>query len=358
MRNGALMSRVFITGASGFVGFHLVSALIAKGDRVTCFVREHSKTKLLEKLGAKIVRGNLQDVERLSDAMQNAEVVYHLAGLTGTLRSREFFEVNVEGTRGVCKACAKQSVPPVLVMTSSLAAAGPSDAEHPRHETEAENPVSYYGKSKLQAEQVARHYADRVPITIARPGIVFGAHDAASFEMFKAIAKMGIHFSPGLQDNRFALIHAADLASALIRMAAKGTRLAPESDGPTEQGVYFVADEVAPTYVELGRLMGAALGREHTWVLRMPMAAVWVVAACGELFGQLIGVPAKMGLDKAREASAGSWHCSTEALRRDTGFRVHAPLLTRLQETAEWYVENGWLGGNRNSSTLSPSGAR
>jgi nucleoside-diphosphate-sugar epimerase len=122
----------------------------------------------------------------------NARFVFHLAGLVRAVDPGDFMRVNAGGVEAIAQACAEQAAPPVLVLVSSLAVAGPS-RERPIVESDPPLPVSQYGRSKFAGEQAAMKYADRSPITVVRPGIVFGAGDRGMVELFRLIARSGLH---------------------------------------------------------------------------------------------------------------------------------------------------------------------
>ena len=132
-------------------------------------------------------------------------------------------------------------------------------------------PVSAYGRSKLAGEQAAAKYAARLSISIVRPPIVFGPGDRGVLEMFRPIARAGIHVVPGRGERRVSLIHVADLVEGLLLAAEKGERL--HRGGAPGQGVYFMAAEDEPTYAELGQAMAIALGRKRATVVHLPAAA-------------------------------------------------------------------------------------
>ena len=341
------MARVLVTGASGFIGPHLVEALVARGDEVTALVRKTSQTDRLESLGVALAHGDVTDPESLRAAAAGKSIVYHLAGLTRALRARHFYEVNEQGIRNAAQACAERPDPPVLVVVSSLAAAGPSPRGRLRTESDPPGPVSHYGRSKRAGEKAAEEEcADRAPITIVRPPIVFGEGDTATLQMFKTVARLRMHLVPGYAAHTFSMIHAADLAELLILAAERGSRLPPpggEDEDPNAPGYYFAACDEHPTYYQLGRMIGEALG--HRWTLTIPFGrnVVRVVGAAGDLIGRAKGRQVVLNLDKAREATAGSWACSPEKARDELGFAVHVPLSDRLRQSVEWYRQRGWL---------------
>lgn len=340
------MANVFVTGGTGFVGYHLVEALAARGDTVTCLVRKTSRTEPLERFGVRFVEADLDDRESLDRALGNASVVYHLAGTTKALRRELFYRVNVDGVRNMIEVCARRESPPVCVLVSSLAAAGPATLESPRTETDPPRPISLYGKSKRAGEVEAERLADRVPITVVRPAIVFGPWDKDCFEMFRPIAQIGVHMVPGLKTRHYSLVYSGDLAQAILAAADKGERLPGNTESaPPGEGYYFVAGDECPSYAEMGRMMGHALGRDRILVIRAGAAGTWVAAAGAEVIARLWGRPLALHFDKAREALAPSWVCRADKARAHLGFKASASLQDRFRETVRWYREHGWLPG-------------
>jgi nucleoside-diphosphate-sugar epimerase len=291
-----------------------------------------------------LVYGDVTQPTSLLDPISQASLVYHLAGQMRALRSKSFLEVNVEGTANVVEACARCASPPALVFVSSIAAAGPSREDHPLLESEPPEPVSWYGRSKLLAEQRAREFAGEVPITVLRPPIVFGEYEQDLYRMFKLVAS-GWHLVPTHPQQRYSLIHAQDLATCLILAAGDGERLAPRGS-PQEaggQGVYYAAYEHHPTYTQLGRLVAEALGREKIRVVSLPNGLTWLIAGIYELVARVRNKPDILNFDKAREASAGSWTCSPKKIQQQLGFTPPNSLQDRLRQTAAWYRSQGWL---------------
>jgi nucleoside-diphosphate-sugar epimerase len=339
------MAHALITGASGFIGSTLARELVSRGSQVTCLVRKSSRLGRLADLQAPLAYGDVTDPESLRQPLAGTSVVYHLAGLNNALRTAELYRVNEQGVRNLLEAAAAQPQPPVVVLVSSLAAAGPAPWGRLRTDDDPICPVSHYGRSKRAGELVAEEFAGRLPITVIRPGIVFGEGDTMTFPIFRAAARTRIHFVPGYLPNRYSMLHVADFIEILIRAAQRGKRLTPQACAglsPAKPGYYFAACGEDPTYFEFGRLIFRAM---RIRALAMPWATVvvWMVAAINELYGQFRGRPMELGLDKAREATAGSWACSCQTTIDDLGFRSPPPLEERLRQTVAWYRDQGWL---------------
>lgn len=334
---------VLVTGASGFIGQHLVRRLIERGDRVSCLVRATSRIDELRSSGAHLIVGDTTARPGIERALAESQagVVFHLAGLLKAVRTAEFARVNTGGVESVAAACADRAERPVLIVVSSLAAAGPCAGDQPRVESESPAPVSAYGRSKLAGELAAARRAGDMEITIVRPPIVFGPGDRGVLQMFQPIAHSGLHVVPGWEDRRVSLIHVADLVALLLLAAEKGERLHP--DGAPGQGVYFVAAEHDPTYAELGQAMARALGKTRATVVRMPGPLVRLAGLCGDALGRVRHRPGWVNSDKMAEALAGSWTCSSAKARAQVGWSPTARLDERLRETARWYRQAGWL---------------
>ncbi len=338
------MGEVLVTGASGFIGNHLVDKLLGRGERVRAFVRDPSRGERLEDHGADLAQGDVTDLESLRRAVSGASVVYHLAGVTKAFTARQYYEVNRRGVGHVARVCAEQESPPVLVVVSSLAAVGPAN-DRLHEESDEPQPVSLYGHSKRAGEQVAEKYSDRVPTTIVRPPMVFGEQDRTFFEMFKTVAVSGVHPVPGFVPKNYSVIHADDLVEALILAADHGKRLPADAarGGANGIGYYFASCDEHPTYYQLGRMIGAALGRRYTLTIPFGPQVVRAIGAFGEMSGRFRGQPAVMNWDKAREAMAGSWTCSPQKAKQELGFSLPCSLSERLSQTAQWYRDAGWL---------------
>ena len=321
--------KAFVTGGTGFVGAHLVQALRARGDQVTCLVRNAAKAQALGWTDVRLVRGDLDDAAALRDGCAGAEVIYHVAGRISARDLDEFMRANRDGTANVLEA-AGQGPPRRFVLVSSLAAAGPTAPGQPIDETRPPSPVTPYGQSKLAAELLVRAMAGSW--TIVRPPTVYGEWDREVLKVFK-LARAGLApvFGDGSQE--LSVIYAGDLAAALVAAAT-----APA----TARRVYYAAHPDVTTSRELVRAIGRAVGRQPRIVpLPGPLARalLWTIGSIAHLAGRAT----LLSSDKAAEFLAPAWTCRPDALARDAGWRAETDLETGLRRTAAWYRKEGWL---------------
>lgn len=339
------MEKVLVTGASGFIGMHLTESLLSQGDDVVCLARKTSQVQHLRDLGARVIYGDVTNPDSLRGVLSGIQVVYHLAGCIAALDHEMFQRVNAEGTANVVRACSEQEQPPVVVMVSSLAAAGPSPDGRLRVDSDPPSPVSEYGRSKRAGELAAEQLAAKVPTTVVRPAIVFGPMDRTALPLFRPVARFGVQVTAGSAPFRYSLIHVADLVRLLILAAQRGKRLTPGIGNGTasSSGYYFAACECHPTYAELAQMIGALLGCTHVRMIPIAKPLIWLLADSAEVVARVRHRPFILNHDKACEMTAGSWACSPETAAEELEFHVGAPLEQRLGETIGWYREQHWL---------------
>ncbi len=321
--------KAFVTGGTGFIGTHLVNALLARGDAVTCLARSPAKAAALEQRGVRIVRGDLDNAAALRQGCAGADVLVHLAGRIAARDQGEFMRANRDGTANVLDAAVEQP-PRRFVYVSSIAAAGPTVAGHPIDETRPPAPVTPYGRSKLAGEVLVR--AAALPWTIVRPPIVYGEGDRATFGIFR-LANLGVVplFGDGTQ--QLSLIHVADLVAALLAVVATER---------TVGRVYFAAHPEITTARQLAMGAGRALGKTPRVVPVAPPVARAVLWTAGVL-ARLAGRTALLSGERAPEFLAPAWTCRPDALRRDGGWEARIDLAAGLPRTAAWYRTEGWL---------------
>ncbi len=321
------MEQALVTGATGFVGSHLVQALVEAGVGVRALVRRTSDTGTLQALGIQRVEGGLEDEAAVARASEGADVVFHLAALKQARSRDEYFRVNTGAVR--VAALAARAAGARLVYLSSMAAVGPARDGRPVVEADEPAPITDYGRSKLAGEAVCREVGGEA--VILRAPAVYGPGDRDLLRFF-AMAARGVLLVPGGPDRLLQLLHVRDLVGALVQAGR----------APRAGGLYHVADPRPYAWRRVVELVAAAVGR-RVRVLWVPPPLVRAAAAASEWGAGVAGRATIFNRDKARELLASGWLCDTAAAERELAFQSRVPLATGLTETAQWYRARGWL---------------
>jgi dihydroflavonol-4-reductase len=324
---------VLVTGSTGFIGSNLVRALSQKGYSVTCLVRKTSDTHALQKESVRLFIGNLDDIAAIREAGRSIDTVYHLAGAIKAANRRQYFQINQFGTRHLLETLAE--VNPGLnrfVHVSSLAAAGASIDGQSRTEVQKPDPISWYGESKLAAEEEVLRFREVFPVTILRPSAVYGPGDRETLFIYRMIQR-GWFFTPGRHQRRFSLIHVDDLAAAIIR--------AGEQDTPSGE-IFFLSRPESYCWEEVGHAIARALGKHYRQVL-LPRGIAVAAGFVGDLWTKTTGWPSSVNSQKVKELLEPCWLCDSTKAQTHLGFSPIIDLETGIRQTARWYQSQGWL---------------
>lgn len=327
------MKTVLVTGASGFVGGHVVEALARNGIRPRCLVRRTSRLDYIKDWSPELVFGDIASPASLEKAVEGADGVVHCAGLIRALSLADYWRVNADGSSNLYRAClAKNQAVQRIVHISSLTALGPSVAGRPVQEGQERRPVSNYGSSKLAGQRIAEAHMDRLPIVILVPPAVYGPFDRAFLGLF-ACVKRGFALAIGREERWASLIYAKDLARAVLACL--------ESE-KAAGNAYLLEDGHPHTWREVAAAVGQSM---HTSPVRVPIPPR-VAKMAGSVIGcaaRWTGKPAFFDRDRLKDFLQPSWTCSSAKICAELGFAPQYTLEQGVAETCRWYTEHNWL---------------
>ncbi|NIJ53154.1 NAD-dependent epimerase/dehydratase family protein [Dyadobacter arcticus] len=342
-----MKERVFITGASGFIGYHLVEAALNAGMEVHAAVRPTSDLTFLKKLQAVwtkkgsetklvFVNTDFSSKEALKILLEEGKYTHiiHAAGVTKAKGAAAYNLVNADYSRNLAQAAMSSDIPlQRFVFLSSLAAIGPLAyaEEQPITENTLAIPVTEYGKSKLLAE----HYLEQVsglPLSIIRPTAVYGPGEKDLFVLFKTL-NSGLDAYIGKGPQRLSFVYVKDLVDATMAALAENHR---------EVTVYNISDGNAYDRYALAdrfrEISGKQIFRTH-----LPMMLVKMMAGMLDALYTFSSATPLLNREKLKELTAPNWICSIDAARNNLQYKPQYDLRQGLTETLSWYKENKWL---------------
>lgn len=262
----------------------------------------------------------------------HADYVVHVAGITKAVRDRDFMTGNVETTRALLEAVRSSRALRRFCLISSLAAAGPSPTPEPIDESSAPHPITPYGVSKLEAENVCRAMSSEVPIVIVRPPAVYGPRDRDIFHLFRWVS-FGFYPHTGPRDKELSVVHARDLARAIYQVTV-------HEGGSGE--TYFVANEEPYLLEAIADVVSSVMGKRAAH-LHIPRWVAASISAVSQLVVHPLGIPAVLSFDKVRDLYELRWTCNAGKIRRQVGYRTEFSLEEGVRDTIQWYRKNKWL---------------
>ncbi len=227
--------KALITGATGFIGSHLLETLVEKKWDITCLARPQSQTGAIEKMPVRIHRGHLDNQDVLESAVEGQDYIFHLAARIRPAPPEAYDRANHRLTRDLANACLRKNQEVKrFVYISSISVAGPTPPGQYFDETHSPNPASEYGRTKLKGEQALKEIWDKLPATIIRPPNVYGARQQETEILIGLIHK---RIAPLLKDEgkSTSLIYIKDLI--------RGILLATESPEAQSQTYYLTDGE-------------------------------------------------------------------------------------------------------------------
>ncbi|MFX0198230.1 MAG: NAD-dependent epimerase/dehydratase family protein [Candidatus Hodarchaeota archaeon] len=324
--------KVLITGATGFVGHHLVRRELKRGHRVKALVRKTSRYQSLKANNVEVVFGDLGDRMALRSACSNVNVIYHAAGLLGKWEAsaQQLYQVNVEGVRNLMQACMNGNLQH-LIHLSAGGVTGPMESGVADESYECK-PSTEYEKTKLQGEQLALEMADKyeLPLSVVRPTFTYGPGDPHKLGLFKMVKKKRFIFI-GNGESTVHPVYIDDLMDGIELVAKQRPR----------GEVYIIGGQRPVTKRELVYTIADALG--------VPMPRIHVPIALASLAAQILEATGNTlkfepPLTSSRVAMmTKNWGMSIEKAKRELGYEPKVALPDGVRRTVDWYEKNNYL---------------
>lgn len=320
------MKKALVTGGTGFIGRALVKKLFQAGYSVRVVTRRDPSEVIMPE--AEVVRASFNDQESLKRALSGCSVVFHLAAALYAYSKEEYEQANTIATANLARAAIKASpAPKRFVYVSSIAAGGPSpDCKKPRTEDDKENPVSFYGTTKLGGEKELQKLPDGIEKVILRPPIVYGKKDAGLSAIAKWVNR-GIMLRAGSGGEIFfSFIFLDDLVETL-KIAAESGNMAGKT--------YYVCDDRIYTWSFYIAQIAKGMNRKMPWMINLSEKKVLFAGHVYEILSRLTGLEPVFNRDKAREACAGHWIASPGKWMADSGWLKWTPIAEGMRRIFE-----------------------
>ncbi len=310
---------IALTGATGFVGSHILDRALMEGHRVKAITRRPQE----KRPGLEWIAGDLHNKEALGSITGEADVLIHCAGIVKARRAEEFHEVNTNtlahlldllahrgGGAGGCH----------VVFVSSLT------ARHPN--------ISPYARSKFNAEEILKARGNKSPWTIVRPPAVYGPGDMEILKLFRAM-KRGYVPVAGGANKSFSLIHGRDLAAAVLSILDHETAIHKTLEpDDKKKGGYTVHDVAEVATAELGRPVRP---------LAVPEALLHTLAFANEALAFATGKAPIFSRHKVREMAHSNWVSDPKPHKAILNWRPEIGIKEGVKETIHWYRDRKLL---------------
>lgn len=318
---------VAVTGATGFLGSHVLQALVSRGLRPRILARRKPTLPAALADQVEIIPGDLQSGEALEKLVRHSSAILHMAGLTKARSKADFMRINRDGTERLAQAARQHAPDAHFILVSSLAAREPQ--------------LSLYAESKRAGEDAARRILPPDRLTIFRPPAIYGPGDREFLPIFK-LAALPLVPLLGPPGNRVALAYVSDVAEAAAALATNG------SNSQTEINLYSCGGTSPEGHSWQEILHTAAAAQGHSprffqlplWPARQILTGAGIVSG---MLGYVTGQPRVFTTGKAREMLHPDWSITpAEALPEAWGVTC-TPLKLGFETTIGWYRKQGWL---------------
>lgn len=326
--------KVLITGASGFVGYHLIEEALNAGLEVYAAVRKSSDVSHLKAFDVIYTDLDYSSVASLKQELEEKQYHYiiHAAGTTKAKTREVYDQINAMYTKNLAIAASTANIPlEKFVFVSSLAALGPlEDLSSEIQDYTLPRPVTSYGASKALAEQYLAEFR-HLPLIIIRPTAVYGPREKDLFILFDSINK-GLEPHIGRFKQQLSFVYVKDLVKVIVQ-ALTASQV---------QKQYNISDGMIYDRYALATYTKKALNRK-TFKFHLPVFLVSLMARIMDfMYAGSKNTPA-LNKEKMAELTAINWACTIDGAKADLSYAPEYTLEKGVMQTVKWYKLNNWL---------------
>lgn len=324
--------KVFVTGATGFIGRHLCHQLYQQGHQVVALIRSLQKASVLPE-GTELLKGDLSSFNDPEFTIPQCDVVVHLAGVIAGKNDKDYIDTNFNSVVDIVECLQRQNWKPErFVFASSLAAGGPTERDKPIDETMPDNPIEPYGLSKMKADEYLKTLD--MPTISFRPTIVLGPEDSASFTLYQMASK-GIGVRPSGKPQQVSTVFVDDLAEAIILMAQMDMK-------GSKHKTYYVSSPGLVTVEDMFKAIGKALGKKVT-IIEVPRIVLKTLSVAMTNIAKIIPFTNQLDDKQYKQMTVDSFACSGKLLQDELGWAPKHDLYASTQKSVDGYRKAGWL---------------
>jgi dihydroflavonol-4-reductase len=323
--------KVLVTGATGFLGHHLVKKLIDEGNEVRIFKEKDASMDLLKGLKIEVFEGDIRDFETVKKAVSGCDIIFHLAGVISywSRQNNLQFEINVNGTQNVVKSCLEAKVKR-LIYTSSTAAVGFNPGGLANEETVfnlGSLGIAYCDTKYLAEKEVKKAVKEGLDAVIVCPGSIYGPGDIRRIKEDPVFPK-GI-FSLFYVDGGLGVVDVEDVVEGEILAWKKG-----------KKGERYILVGENLSFYEIRKTVAEILGKNPPKI-KMPSFLFLALSYLLNWISYLTGKRPKFTPENARLNKI-FLYCSNEKAKKELGMKFR-PFKESAQRMIEWYKQKGYI---------------
>ena len=324
--------KIFITGATGFIGRQLCRQLHQQGYNIVALLRNPNKASVLPE-GTELLKGNLSSFKEVNFIIPKCDVVIHLAAVKAGKKLEDYIDNNYHSVVDLIECLNRQSwTPKKFIFSSSLAAGGPCIRNIPKTAAMPDEPIDPYGKSKLMADEYLKTL--NIPTISFRPTIVIGAEDKSTLALYK-MAQKGLGFRPTGRAQQLSMVYIDDLIDAIVLLAEM------DMEGKKHETYYVSAPglfTIEDWFNTIAKVM-----EKNVRVIKLPLFAFKIISAVMTQAEKIAPFTNQLNEKKLIQMTADCFACNSQKLMAELNWLPKYNLESGTKAAIEGYKKAGWF---------------